>query len=395
MCVINRNLSHVLRECHGQFARRVHISEKHVCDGISRLTASEPNIQDSRNILRLPLDGKRTSVEKDQYYRLAELKQFLKKRLLYVRDADITSGRALARHLRRFAERCHYHIAPASHLQRLIQQLLVGSGIPAKFAAEHSRAHLQIVIRAEIGPLGIQDVNVLSGHSLDSVHQSRALTVTGCYAPGTCHIFCRTGQWTHHSHRAFPFQRQHTVIFQEHVRISGNATGSGAKFVAAKQLGRFLLTAESVRVIEQAQFILGLQDSTASSVQFLHGHLTAFESRFGLRKKSFGNHIHIDSCLQRLYADLVEITHTVGHTFGYSSVVRDYESVPAPLVAQHVGKEPFVHGGRHVVYHVKGSHKATCSSICSRFVSCHIFVEHTLTGHVHSIVIPTCLGTAI
>ena len=96
MCVINWNLTYVLREAATELAARIDISEKNVGNGIGGLSASEPYVEYCRNLCCLFLDGHRAAVEKEKHYRLACCKKCVQEPFLHVRNGDVAAAGAFA-----------------------------------------------------------------------------------------------------------------------------------------------------------------------------------------------------------------------------------------------------------------------------------------------------------
>ena len=71
------------------------------------------------------------------------------------------------------------------------------------------------------------------------------------------------------------------------------------------------------------------------------------------------------------------------------------KTVEAPLLAEHVGHQPFVGCGGHAVYLVEGGHYASHTCLYGGFIGIHVFVEHAVTAHVYRIVVTTCLTCPI
>ena len=89
------------------------------------------------------------------------------------------------------------------------------------------------------------------------------------------------------------------------------------------------------------------------------------------------------------------VADSVKDTLGDAGIVRHHETVPAPLVAEHVGKQPLVDRSGHVVDHVERSHKASGAGVGRGLVAGHVFVEHPLAGHVDRVVVAAGLSAAV
>ena len=77
MVVIERFLSCGLRHRDGQFATGYFVAENHIANGITSLTASEPHIEDGRDMCLLPRHHRRTACKVEQYDRFVEFQNAL------------------------------------------------------------------------------------------------------------------------------------------------------------------------------------------------------------------------------------------------------------------------------------------------------------------------------
>ena len=99
--------------------------------------------------------------------------------------------------------------------------------------------------------------------------------------------------------------------------------------------------------------------------------------------------------MEGLDGHLVIVSYTVFDALVDRSVIGHHETVPSPLITEHVGHKPAVHTGRDVIDDIEGTHKAACTGIGGRLVSDHIFIEHPLTAHIDGIVVASGLGGAV
>ena len=159
--VINRNLADAERECHGKFSRRIHISEKDVRDGISRLRTAEPGLQDGGHCLIFPGKRHRTAGEEHQDNRLSGPGQSFQQFLLAFRKAYVGTGTGFSAHIGGFSH-CgnnNVRIPGGGHglTDHFIQRTPVPSGgIPGRY-------HLfQSLIFKDIAALRISEA--------DSIH---------------------------------------------------------------------------------------------------------------------------------------------------------------------------------------------------------------------------------
>ena len=69
MVIEQRNLPHIFRESHRQFATRIYIAEQYIANGKGSFTTTKPYIQDGGHIFLFPVQHQRTAGEQYQYYR--------------------------------------------------------------------------------------------------------------------------------------------------------------------------------------------------------------------------------------------------------------------------------------------------------------------------------------
>ena len=75
MIIEQRDLPYILRECHGQFATWIYITEQYIADSIGSFASAEPYIQDSGYIFLFPGQCQWTASEEGQYNRFSGLQQ--------------------------------------------------------------------------------------------------------------------------------------------------------------------------------------------------------------------------------------------------------------------------------------------------------------------------------
>ena len=67
MIVEQWNLAYILRKSSGQFSTGIDIAEKHIADGISGFTPSEPYVEDGRHVFFFPGEHQRATGKKHKH----------------------------------------------------------------------------------------------------------------------------------------------------------------------------------------------------------------------------------------------------------------------------------------------------------------------------------------
>jgi len=162
------------------------------------------------------------------------------------------------------------------------------------------------------------------------------LIAATCGRPRPDHLATRIGQRAYERDALCPgIKRQGAaLVLEEHHGASRGRPGGHAPPVAYR--GRFRRTnGAAVRVIEQPQPVLELQDPRYRSIHFIDGHEASLQ-RFGQTFLiGIGHHVDVDARPQRQRGSLRKIgRHAVGDEFGYCVVIAHENPVEAPLLAQ-------------------------------------------------------------
>ena len=131
--------------------------------------------------------------------------------------------------------------------------------------------------------------------------------------------------------------------------------------------------------MEQAQFILGLQDTTASfvNVGFLD---TAFVQRLLQgTNETVAVHIHIQASLQRACRHFLQVTDAMSHFFNHCSSVAHHKTLETIGVTQQVGQQILVGCSRNALKFIERTHVGCSTHFCSFSVRTHIAVQDFLT----------------
>ena len=190
-----------------------------------------------------------------------------------------------------------------------------------------------------------------------------------CHAPGARHIGCRIGKRTDKGNRSlFVERKQPLLVLEQDERFCGNPS-CGSPVLGAIYL-RFSLTflAVAVRVLEQTELVLCLENSPAGGIEGLLAYASVLETLLYIGKESFTDHIHIDPGVEGALGHFFERSDAVVNEFEYAGVVGNHKTVKSPLVPENVGKQPLVCSGRGAVDFVERHHCAAGSCIECRLV---------------------------
>ena len=150
-----------------------------------------------------------------------------------------------------------------------------------------------------------------------------------------------------------------------------------------------------IRIVKQSQLILCFQNAAAGSVDGSCRYFAFFHRFLQCTAEGVAHHIHIDPGIQSKGGNCLLVTHTVIDHLVDTGIVRHHESAETPLLAQHIGHQPFAAGGGHTVHFVERGHHASDTCLDRGLVGQHVFIKHTLAAHVYRIIITSRLRCAI
>ncbi len=119
-----------------------------------------------------------------------------------------------------------------------------------------------------------------------------------------------------------------------------------------------------MRIMEQAEVVLGTEHTPHGLVDQLDRHLTALDQPRQFLQIKRVMHAQIDTRLDRQARSLAPVAgHAVAQQFVDGAVVADVQPTEAPVVAQQVAQQPAVGAGRHAVDGVQRDHHAACAGV--------------------------------
>ena len=228
MVIVERKLSHCLRERCGELARWNLVAEEHVADGVGCLRAAKPHLEYCRKILVLPVHHCGTTGEVEHHNGLAGLLQCLQQVELCIGQVEVAARAALTAELRRLAAGKHNHVGTLCHAQSLGTHCL-GTARVAHLAAEHCGICLKSSVVAEVAAFGIEHFS-LSGYGIFHALKERLVAVAdGCHAPCARHISLGVGERTDKGDAALALKRKQVVlVLQQDECLGCNFACNGA-----------------------------------------------------------------------------------------------------------------------------------------------------------------------
>ena len=364
--VIHRQLAHRARKTHGQFARRVVVAQQHVAEGVARFGAQPPGFHDGAGIVGDARNGQRPAVHQHDDHGFAGFDQFEHQFFLHARQIDFCAGRGFSAHLGFFAHGDDHHVGGLRYAQ--------GLGKAA------------FVVAFKIAALGVRGFKTGCAQAFE---QADAVVEIAGSAPVADQFGFVVGQRADECDFLIALERERVfIIFQQHDAATRDVAGSSA--VGGRQDGLFfaLGVAEFVRIVEQTQVEFGLQDAANRVVDNTHRNFALLDRLRQITLKNAALQVHVHACIDRKLAGFFFIGHdAVVHHFVDRGVIGHHESFEAPFVAQDVGEEVFVAGGRHAVVVVERGHDRGGACFHGRFVGRQVvFAEKTL-AHVDRIVV--------
>ena len=148
-----------------------------------------------------------------------------------------------------------------------------------------------------------------------------------------------------------------------------------------------LRVAVFVGIVKESQLVLGFEDAAAGRVEGLHAYLARHDGLFERAHKSFAHHIHIYPGIEGTGGNCLQGADAMFCHLGYAGKVGHYKAVEAPLLAKHIGHQPFVGCGRYAVYLVERRHYTAHTCLYGGLIGVHIFVEHAVAAHVYRVVV--------
>ena len=97
------------------------------------------------------------------------------------------------------------------------------------------------------------------------------------------------------------------LILEQYKRLRSQAAGCSAMLGRIDLLLCTLAVEITVRIIEEPQFVFGLQDAAASLVNLLHRDLSLTERLLQGADIAVGDHIHVGARVQGQGRDLLQV----------------------------------------------------------------------------------------
>ena len=182
----------------GELATGHFVAKQHITDGIARLAASEPHLQDGGHMVLLPRQHGGAACEVEYHHGLAQRQQGLEEFSLHVKHLERGATAALATHLGTLAHGADNHVGILGDGEGLaLQGLAILEGCGAIEAA----CLLHIGVAGEIAALGTTQGGATRKGFLHGLLQRGILIVGRGGCPGASHILAVVG---HRTNEGYP-----------------------------------------------------------------------------------------------------------------------------------------------------------------------------------------------
>eukprot|EP01022_Parablepharisma_sp_SALTPOND_P020757 TRINITY_DN385_c0_g5_i2.p1 TRINITY_DN385_c0_g5~~TRINITY_DN385_c0_g5_i2.p1 ORF type:complete len:1301 (+),score=540.87 TRINITY_DN385_c0_g5_i2:9683-13585(+) len=403
MVVVAGDLAHRTREGQRQLARGIDVAEEDIGNRIAAFGAGVPGLQDSRGVLARPVQVQRTAIHQHQYQRLAGRLQGLEQGHLALGQGQAGAAGGLVRHAARLAHGSHHHVRITRccecFIDHRLRAALVLHHLRIVPVQEVEVVHDALVV-GDVGAARIDQLALLAQGGLHPLAQGDGLLVAAGGRPAAQHVDVRIGQRADQGDARRFLQRQRGVaVFQQHHGLLRHGTCLGAMQAAVGIDVRRIVggTADAhIRVLEQAQVVLGAEDVAHGIVELLLGNLAAADQLRQLLDVDLVGHAHVGAGLHRQARGLaVVLGHTVVDQLGDGAVVGHGQALEAPVTAQQVLQQPGVGGGRRAIDGIERHHHRSGAGIDGGAVRRQVVVVHALRVHVDHVVVAPAFDRAI
>ncbi|MNM73141.1 hypothetical protein D3C81_848590 [compost metagenome] len=354
------------REAHRQPSRRAVVTEQHIGHGRAGLRAQVPRHHDGLRVTHRALQRQRTAVAQQHHDRCSGGGHGFSQCLLCRRQREFHARLCLAGVTLRFAQRQHcdigascggdcgfnaafqwcFQLAARHDFQK---RIVIQRGAHTTFQRDVTR------LVAEQGPATFDVVAVL--HERPDQRDLLPLLL----------------------------QRQHRVIvLQQHDRTPRGIARQGIVFGDMRLIGLTRRVQRTVRIIEQTDGLLQLQDAAHRGIQHRHRHIARSHQAGQVTVVEAALHAQVQARHEGLAGGVHFVgSVTVRDQFHVGGVVGNHHAVELPLIAQQLGEQRAVGAGRHAVDVVEGAHHAQCAGFQRGLERRQVGVAQGLRRDIH------------
>ena len=276
-----------------------------------------PSLQDTVDMLILPRKIQRTAVHQDQTKRFTRLFQFFQQGLLSARQLQVRTASRLATPVEILAHSRQYDIGTASRSDRL--------------------SEFRLIIRQEVTSLGINELHVRTsiflGQALEQGDTLLTLTPAGPFAILVDLILYHRSDQSYRNILILRDREEVIIILQKDDRASGSLTSLLQELRLHDRILLTLIIQITIRIIEQAQEELHLQDARHGTVDILFRDLTLFHGLYKMLTINTPCHIHIDASVRGQFSRLFIIPYdAMGHHLIDTGIIGNHETIEAPVL---------------------------------------------------------------